>query len=75
MNGVKSRYVLIEPSDPKRGKTRYGAANFLEFPTEIPDYIRTDLNQMKNVQETGLTDLENQFKQAEFVFCHLVNIR
>ena len=35
--------------------------------------IRYNLNQMKRVQEAGLTDLENQIEQAEFASCHLIN--
>ena len=29
------------------------------------------MNQIKIVQEAGLTDLENQMKQAEFASCYL----
>ena len=29
---------------------------------------------MKKVQETGLTDLENQMRQAEFAAGHLIDI-
>ena len=30
---------------------------------------------MRNLQEAGLTDLENQMKHAEFASCHLVDIK
>ena len=29
---------------------------------------------MRNVQEAGLTDLENQMKQEELAFCHLIDL-
>ena len=29
---------------------------------------------MRKVQETGLTDLENQMKQAEFAAGHLIDV-
>ena len=32
------------------------------------------MNQMRNVQEAGLTDLENQMKKAEISSGHLINI-
>ena len=51
-----------------------GATSFLDFPTGFPECIRTNVNQMRNAQEAGTTDPENQMKQAEFVSCHLVDI-
>ena len=65
---------MTQPKSPKRGKTRNDATSFLEIPTEVfPEYIRTNVNQRRNVQETGLTYLENQMEHAEFVSCHLIN--
>ena len=29
---------------------------------------------MRNVEEAGLTDFENQVKQAKIASCHLVNV-
>ena len=66
---------MIQPSFPKRGKTSNDATSFLEFPTDFPECIRTNVNQMRNVQEAGQTDLESQMKQAEIASCHLVNIK
>ena len=40
----------------------------------IPICIRIHVNQKRRVQESGLTDLENQMEQAEFASCHLINI-
>ena len=33
------------------------------------------MNRMKNMQEAGLTDLENLMDQAELASCHLINIK
>ena len=66
---------MTQASFPKRGKTRKGATSFLDFPTNFPECTGTNVNQMRNVQEAGLTDLENQMEQAEFVFRHLVDIK
>ena len=52
-----------------------GATSFLEVPTEFPECIRTNVNQMRDVQEAGLVDLENQMKVAEFAACDLVIIK
>ena len=41
------------------------------FLATVPECIRTNVNQMRNLQKAGLTDLENL---AEFAFCHLINI-
>ena len=41
----------------------------------FPERIRTNANQMRNVQEAGVTDLENQIEQAGFPSCHLINIK
>ena len=73
--GYKSRYFPIQPSYPKRRKTRNGATSFLEFLTDFPECMRTKVNQMSNVQEAGLTDLENQMKQADFASCPLINMK
>ena len=51
------------------------ATSFLEFPTDFLECIRTNVNQMRKVQEAGLTDLESQMEQAEFDSCHLVDTK
>ena len=33
------------------------------------------MNQMRDVQEAGLTDIENQIEHAKFASCHLVDIK
>ena len=40
----------------------------------FPECKRTNVNQMRNLQKTGLKDLENQMEQAEFASCHLIKI-
>ena len=71
--GVK--WILLDSARfPKRRKTRKDAKSFQEFPNDFPECIRTNVNQMNNVQESGLRDLEKQMKQAEFASCHLVTI-
>ena len=71
--GIK--WILFDSAEiHKKGKTKKNATSFLEFPNDFPECIRTNVNQMRNVQESGLTDFENQMKQAEFASCHLVNI-
>ena len=40
----------------------------------LPECIRTNENLMRKVQETGLTDLENQMEQAEFAAGHLIDV-
>ena len=74
-NGCKSWYFLIQLKFPIWGKTRNHAKSFLEFPTAFPECLNANVNQMRNVQEAGFTDLENQKKQAEFASCHLANIK
>ena len=43
------------------------ATSFLEFPTDFPESIRTNVNRMKNMREAGLTDPEKQMEQAEML--------
>ena len=74
-NVYKVGYFLILPSFPKWGKTWNGATSFLEFHAKFSECKRTNVNQIRNEQEAAVTDLENQMKQAEFAFCHLVNIK
>ena len=71
----KSGHFLTQASFPKRGKTRKGATSFLDYPTVFPECTGTNVNQMRNVQEAGLTDLENQTEQAEFASRHLVDMK
>ena len=66
---------MVRSSFPKWGKTWNGATSFLDFPTDFAECIRTNMNQMTNVQEAGHTDLENQMEQAEFASCHLIDIK
>ena len=40
----------------------------------FPECIRIHVNQMRRVQEAGLTDLANQVEQAELASCHVINI-
>ena len=57
---------MNQPSFPNE-ETKNNATSFLESPTNFfPECIRTKVNQRRNVQEAGLTDLENQMEQAEF---------
>ena len=41
----------------------------------FPECIRTNVNQMRKVQEAGLTDLEYQLEHAEFASGHLIDVR
>ena len=40
----------------------------------FPECIRTNVNQMRKVQEAGLADLENQMEQTEFAAGHLIDV-
>ena len=53
---------------PKIGKTRSGATSFLEFPAEFTECICTNLNEMRNVQDAGLTDLEKREETSRICF-------
>ena len=39
----------------------------------LPECIRTNVNQMRKVQEAGLTDLEYQMEQVESAAGHLID--
>ena len=44
------------------------------LPIFFPECMRNNVNQMRKVQEAGLTDLENQMEQAEFAAGHLIDV-
>ena len=57
-------------------KTRNTATSFLESPTNFfPEGIRTNVNQMRKVQEVGLTDLEYQMEKVEFASGRLIDVK
>ena len=41
----------------------------------FPECLRTNVNQMRKVQEAKPTDLENQMEQAEFAAGHLIDVK
>ena len=40
-----------------------------------PEYLRTNVNKMRKVQEAKLKDLGNQMEQAEFAAGHLNDVK
>ena len=61
---------------PQNEETMNTAKVFLESPTNFfPECKRTNVNQMRKMQEAGLTDLKYQMKQAEFASGHLIDVK
>ena len=40
----------------------------------LPEFVRTNVIQMRKVQEAGLTDLENQMEQTKFAAGYLIDV-
>ena len=60
----------------QKEETRSTATSFLESPTNFfPECKRTNVNQMRKVQEAGFTDLEYQMEQAGFASGHLIDVK
>ena len=70
-NGYNGGNFMTQPKSQNE-ETRNNSTSFLENPNDsFSECIRTNVNQMRRIQEAGLTDLENQI---EFASCHLVNV-
>ena len=51
------------------------ATRLLDFPDDYPKGKRTNVTQMRNVQEAGPTEFDDHVKQSKFVPRHLVDIK
>ena len=59
----------------KRRTIRNDATSFQGFPGDYPGCLRTNLTQLRNVQEDGLTDFEDHVKQTKIGPRHLVDVK